>query len=539
MHLRKALSVLSKSSPYSVSTLRTGVPDQQQRSKDYLYVTSDIDTEFNAGLENSQEGDLLFLCGSSGDGKSEILTKACKDPNFSHIKFHLDATHSKTQHGSAIDCLDNLFDEYNSSGFTLAVGINIGMMQKFIKFGSEKHQNIKDHLEKFLQNRHIKGFKTGKASFYDFESYPRVSFENEEISSAFIKKFLDKLTAPENGNPFWEAYIKDESLGHSHAQNFKLLSDDRIKKGIVNLVGSIRLYDEQFLVPRTFVDFIYKLITTDNSDGLIGNLFSNLDNDISLKICSHDPIKKRSRYLDDFLLSKATKSLNQETIDCSYYLNTISGINLSNYGLIRLASIVSDSIAEKFPASLLSRIHCNSIQSKYLSLHRIFKLDLISESNEDILSEIIDDSFLPSVIKYINRSAPIDLNGYIICRDLDGFFVCNKLEIYLDIEEIENSKSVNPEFLTLPFIINDKNTISLDLDINLLSLVERIKSGFLPNRNLLNSYAKLDEFIRDIILASSKSEEVKVYKKDELDIFYAEARKGNRGYTLKGACSVK
>lgn len=35
---------------------------------------------------------IAFLCGSSGDGKSEMLTR-CKKKLDSRVKFHLDATH--------------------------------------------------------------------------------------------------------------------------------------------------------------------------------------------------------------------------------------------------------------------------------------------------------------------------------------------------------------------------------------------------------------------------------------------------------------
>lgn len=112
MKLKEALSILSKSSPYSVSTLRKGELDAQLIAKEYLYVRSDIDIDFESGLKKSSKGELLFLCGSSGDGKSEILTRLCRNEDYSSIRFHLDATHSKTQHGSAVDCLNSLFDEY-------------------------------------------------------------------------------------------------------------------------------------------------------------------------------------------------------------------------------------------------------------------------------------------------------------------------------------------------------------------------------------------------------------------------------------------
>jgi len=538
MKLKEALNVLSKSSPYSVSTLRTGEPDSQLLAKEYLYVQSQIDRDFEEALKVAESGRLLFLCGSSGDGKSEVLTRLCRKIEFSDVVFHLDATHSKTQHGSAIDCLDKLFDRYFQEGFTLVVGINIGMIQKFIKYGADQHIEIKDLFGQFLKNRSVKGFTAGKVSFFNFESYPRISFGTKTISSDFVIDFLSNLTRSVPENPFWNAYLNDEKEGVVAAKNYKLLCDKSIQKGLINLLGLIRLYDEQFLVPRTFVDFIYKLIASDNPDGLVGNLFSSLENDISSKIQQHDPIRSRSEALDNYLLAKATDTLDQESIECSTYLNEFSGLVLSSIGTIRLASLLPETIQSKFPNSYFSDISNSLATEHYLELHRIFSKSELNESDEDRLICIIEEKFLGSVLRYINRPISQELNGYVLSREVEEFFICNKIDIALDVAEVERVSDRAPEFMTVPFLVNDDVEVTLDLDVKLMSLVNRIGSGFLPNRNLLNEYTKLDEFIRDIISATSKSEEVIVYRKSNLNIFYAEVKKGRRGYTLRGSCSV-
>jgi len=538
MRLKNRLSVLSKSSPYSVSTLRTEEPSDDLISKEYLYVRSDIDTEFDGALKNSSMGDLLFLCGSSGDGKSEILTRLCRNTDNTSIRFHLDATHSKTQHGSAVACLDNLFDEYEQERFTLAIGINIGMMQKFIKYGADRHIEIKKFLNDFLEHRHLKGFRSGKASFFDFESYPRIDFSSSCISSDFVTQFFDNLTRESETNPFWNAYKEDEQYGLVEAKNYRLLGDERIQQAIIELLGLIRLYDEQFLVPRTFVDFIYKLIVTNHEDGLIGNLFSPLDNEISEKILLHDPVNVRSEELDDYFLAKATNTLCPVTVDSLKYLDEFSGLRLSSFGSVRLASILSETVINEFPSSYLAKIPSIFHSKSYLELHSIYIKDEINDRDEDTLISVLEGSFINAVIKYINRAFSKDINGYLLSRNVKDFFVCNKVEIALDLEAIEKMTHIAPEYLEVPYIVNETYEVSLDLDIKLLSLVEKIDTGFLPNRNLLNEYAKLDEFIRDIITATSKSEEIKVFRKDDLDILFAEVKKGRRGYTVKGACSV-
>ncbi len=75
MNLREALSVLSKSSPYAVATASELDNSEFDQLKRCLYVETDIERAFKKKLESIKSDEVIFLCGSSGDGKSEILTK--------------------------------------------------------------------------------------------------------------------------------------------------------------------------------------------------------------------------------------------------------------------------------------------------------------------------------------------------------------------------------------------------------------------------------------------------------------------------------
>jgi DNA phosphorothioation-dependent restriction protein DptF len=78
MDLRQALSVLSKSSPYAVSTERTDlISTELDNIKNYLHITTEIETDFKAQLISLSPTDkkIIFLCGSSGDGKSEMRSR--------------------------------------------------------------------------------------------------------------------------------------------------------------------------------------------------------------------------------------------------------------------------------------------------------------------------------------------------------------------------------------------------------------------------------------------------------------------------------
>jgi DNA phosphorothioation-dependent restriction protein DptF len=150
LNLRKVLSVLSKSSPYAVSTDRAEtVSASLDDVKKYLYIQTDIEQDFLKELSSlsSNKQKIIFLCGSSGDGKSEILTKYCH--KFSNrADFHLDATHSFKPNDSAIETLDKVFQDFSDGSKPLVVGINIGMLGNYAEEGN--HEQIKQSIKSFL-----------------------------------------------------------------------------------------------------------------------------------------------------------------------------------------------------------------------------------------------------------------------------------------------------------------------------------------------------------------------------------------------------
>lgn len=528
MYLKSVLSILSKSSPYSVSTLRSGKPDEPLKIKNYLYVSSQIESDFEDALLNAQPGSLFFLCGSSGDGKSEILTRLYKQFQ-NKIRFHLDATHSKKQHSTAVDCLDELFDQYKQTQCALAIGINIGMMQKFIKFGDQRHDDIKSYLKKFFEKEKVTPFIIEHVHFFDFEDYPRLDFFNNTITSSFVSEFINKLTEQSDSNPFWQAYLNDLEAHNIAAYNYKLLLNKTVQRNLIKLFGLIRLYHEQFLTPRIFVDFIYKLIVTIHPDGLIGNLFSSLDNDIFQKIVNLDPNKMRNKDIDDFNLAYSTRTLSDEDNAYISYLNQLSGITLSLKGLIQLAYLMKDDNNEY--SSKLSKAFNNKEKEYYLKLIEIYSADDISSEDEIILDEIITKIFIDAIYKYVNRHLPKSSGSYIITRELPHYFISSKADIYFDFNWIKNYKLVRTSSIPIPLMINEQDPIIFNLDINLLALALKIHNGFLPNRQKQDELSQFEELISQIIRKIKEVEDIQLFNKQNKNT--TKIVKNRSGYSIK------
>jgi DNA phosphorothioation-dependent restriction protein DptF len=199
LSLRQALSVLSKSSSYAVSTDTELSNSEYDLLKKCLYVSTDIEEAFKNKLCDLDTNSILFLCGSSGDGKSELLTKY-KKKHEQYVDFHLDATHSFGAKTSAIQTLDNLFTTSKSSGRALVVGVNVGMLGNYEKEGSDEHVGIRAAIEHFLEVN--ANAEHGQCEFLSFESFPKFVLDKGTVRADFFKSILNRVVRDDSSNKF-------------------------------------------------------------------------------------------------------------------------------------------------------------------------------------------------------------------------------------------------------------------------------------------------------------------------------------------------
>ena len=195
-----------------ITRVSTYLAVQIRRTTSWLFVQQDIETDLRKLLASLQGQKIIFLCGSSGDGKSEILTR-CITEYQDKFDFHLDATHSFAPHQSAIQALDEKFDEHKRGFKPLVLGINIGMLANYSNEGDTRHQEIKESIDRFLSgqlNNKLRPIPDGSVFYLDFEQYARFNFQREGGSySAFARSLLKKLTCEDVANPFFLIAKKD------------------------------------------------------------------------------------------------------------------------------------------------------------------------------------------------------------------------------------------------------------------------------------------------------------------------------------------
>ncbi|MDE9444772.1 DNA phosphorothioation-dependent restriction protein DptF [Xenorhabdus bovienii] len=527
MLLEKYLNILSKSSPYAVSTLRKSDDDDDYvlRIKKYLYIQSDIEHDFSNALACSKNSEIFYLCGSSGDGKSEILTRCYRKYN-QEIIFHLDATHSYSQHSSAVDCLNNLFSKYKCEQFKLAIGINIGMMQKFIRFGSSEHEDIKENMRSFFYNRHVKGYVNEKSHFYDFECYPRIVLDNRKIKSSFVSEFITRLTAQKLDNPFWSAYIENKKNNEQLYKNYKFLSIPNVQKKLVELFCLIRLYEEQFLIPRTFADFIFNILTLDNKKTLADNVFTLFDNELSKKMINFDPAKKRNEFLDNFVVEYYIGMLDNNLKSDIEDLRNNFGCGDGVSTIIRQAFLLHGNDKYKFLQKSVSEGYANNVLDIYLRLHDItFKID-INSNDEDWYDEFVEDIVAKSLFMFANRNAISLGNEYLSMRDMgDGVYVGVKTSITANYDLLEKNKMHSIDFIPIYLNVNDTPLAEFKLDIKLLDFMINIIDGYKPNMQNKGIVIKLEELLNSILYASSEAKDLMIVTKEKTEIVSEKSRK--------------
>ncbi|OXX68851.1 DNA phosphorothioation-dependent restriction protein DptF, partial [Vibrio sp. V03_P4A6T147] len=299
MTLLDALSILSKSSPFAVSTERDDQYDNLLTYKKHIYVQTDIEADFKKALLSAKSNEIIFLCGSSGDGKSEILTQYSQKYKATH-DFHLDATHSFSPSQTAIHALDERFTKFKGNDKPLVVGINIGMLGNYAEEGANPHNDVKASIKAFLENQ--ADDIPENHTFLDFERYPKFTLSHEANTSDFAAQFLARLTEASLENPFFALYDSEvKKSGHSVlTANYALLGLDSVQKNIIALLLKARLIKDQFLTARALLDFVFRILAMDGY--LFDNLFSGADNELLENIQSFDPSNIHTRKIDEFVL---------------------------------------------------------------------------------------------------------------------------------------------------------------------------------------------------------------------------------------------
>lgn len=509
--LRSALAVLSKSSPQAVEIEQ----DEADKNvyKQYLYIPTDIEKDFSRQLDELQPGEIIFLCGSSGDGKSAILTRYSRKHR-DRIKFHLDATHSLNPHKDAVSELDRLFSDVTETKQPLVVGINVGMMGNYAEGGREAHREIRASM-----NAHIQGDtdSTSNHYFFDFERYPKFEFRDHAAHSNFAEAFMQRLTQHES-NPFIDLLEEHDNRGEEQVlcANFKMLMLPSVQQVIVDALMKARLIKDQFMTSRALLDFIHHLLTSPCY--LFDNLYASADNELSQRIVGFDPANIRSKQIDQFILelklglidgefNEFREALRQlglgEELEPDSYIrlfHMLQGTEFSNNYHARFESDFSNSLLEQF--------------ARIWKLHDSYYNDSPKEDAHAIQS-FYNDVLLDGLRRYMNRRAPDLRRGQYFITEYNRVKVVAALKIKPDFSAIANDKALHAASFSAHVKVGDTPLPGMIVGINLYELLIKLKAGYRPNKHDKSTVLILDELVSQIIEVANREDTLFFFDESE------------------------
>jgi len=509
MDLRQALGMLSKSSPYAVSTAGAEISNELASVKQYLYVKTDIELAFEEKLQSIDADEIVFLCGSSGDGKSEILTRY-RDKYAGAIDFHLDATHSFEPDMTAVETLNSMFAEFKSSNNGLVVGVNIGMLGNYAREGAEEHDAIKEAIHSFLEGEEV----NGKYVFIDFESFSKFNIASGEVCSDFFSTLLSKIVSDSEHNPY-EEYLQQAIAQRNDAilvSNIRQLRDPGVQKTVICLLLSARIRKDQFITARMLLDFIYCILT--GPGYLFDNLFNGGDNELLEALSYFDPSVIRNKKLDLFVIHRKLQiedndfSKFAEEIDNRFDIKGVTDAQ----SLVRCLYLFKDT---DFECTYIKEYQDAFDESAFHTYKDIWELHKQYDDSPELkerLKRFYSRIVLASINMYANRNATYLAKDQFYISSHGDCDLAADIELSVSYKDIVQDTEKDISGFKLHLAVNDEPLEQVFMNANLLEMMMRVVAGFRPNKHDKNSVVLLDEIVNKITEIANASSILFLYK---------------------------
>ncbi|HGC0756195.1 TPA: DNA phosphorothioation-dependent restriction protein DptF [Escherichia coli] len=521
--LRKALGVLAKSSSFSVTTVTHRQKDEFDQLKEQLFVKQEIETELQRYLDVAKPGEIIFLCGSSGDGKSEILTRCKSNPRYQQrFSFHLDATHSFAPRQSAIDALNDLFSNHHQYSSPLLIGINTGMLANFAREGAECHLAIRTAIDSFLSadQEESRPYRSGHCSFFDFEHYPKFQFNEKKQYSSFIKTLLDNLTRNDDSNLFQFIFRHDETVNPElkEVANYKLLCLPGVQDVLITQLFKARLIKDQFVTTRTLLDFLHHLLM--GPGYLFDNLFTGAENDLIKKVSDFDPARLHTYEIDQFILRYELCLVDPELDD---FLAALAPLHIRfdrqcvNPGdaasLIRLFWLLQDESLGNNYHQKFSVFFNESLFEHYSEIWHLHKNYIADSEQKKALNRFYTSELIAGIQRYANRKAPelsMQKEEFFL-GEYGGVKITAPVELKPDWEAIRNKNTAHPTGFDVHLKVGQNSLLPVRIGLNLFELLNKLNNGYRPNKYDKNAIVLLDEIVDLITEQAKSSSEIKFY----------------------------
>jgi len=494
--LISSIEKLSKSSPDAVFTSKLISNAPSDDIYDYIYIKTQIEKDYKLLLGEYRNAKvIIFLCGSSGDGKSAIIGK--NHMYFSkYYDIHIDATHSFRPDQTAIEALDDVFTKFKENPKSLIVGINMGVLLNYIREGSVEHEDIKEKIKLY----DTKQSNLDDIKFINFENYPKFQMHDGKITSTFISSLLQKISNPSKNNPFFTAFQSDldENIRYIDHQNFYLLGLEPIQNKIVELLVTVHLKYDQFLTTRSILDLIYVLLRDPRL--LIDQLFEHDSNTILENTQKEDPILFRTQHLDTFILERSNNKKDEALEKFVHQFNEKSGFQILQnndvHTLVRTFYLFRECECCNNYHQRFNNDFMDSSTLQYVKL--IHANQNYSLKTKPIL-QVFYKEIKKAIFTYANKHNPSLSSKELFQFDtINGYGIATSLEITAAWSNIEGNNKHNINNFQCFLKIGEHSIEPFTVSLNMYKLILAINNGYRPNKHDRNTIIIFDEVLDKI-----------------------------------------
>lgn len=521
------LQVLQTSSNESVSNANSFGPLSR-----YMHVDRPIQMELENTLKQVKENgvpSLILLCGSVGDGKSHLLAYINKThPELLEgFGIHNDSTESYDSDKNSVETLERVLASFEKEGTAnnhLIIAINLGVLHNF--YSKQRKLGKFNALCDFIESSGVfdKGHsqQKSKAGFHliNFAETQPYMLTNEGPKSPFFIKLIDKITNPDDSNPFYQAWLQDRQRGITTAAhyNYQLLQHKEVKESIVQALIEVMIKKKVFLSNRAFYNFIYEIIvpvkvpknlndwSISVKDMLPNLMFGHPDRSPLLAALNDiDPLKRRLE-ATDCLVTNFILTLNPY----QYVVDEL-GEELSDGAWNSVNDMHQNKNQTEF-ARLLVRQHALIYRKEYSDRYSEFLKYLYAfySGDEDDIGHLFE---LIEKVIYAWKGSPRDRFVFVDAPN-KKFRLAVEININPEVDErlfgSEHGTGLVQRFTpSMRLGFSQKGQVFMfELDYQLFELLKQIDDGYRPNRQDVQDALQFSEFFDRILKSADKNTNV-------------------------------
>lgn len=242
-----------------------------------LYIPTDEDDFVESFFVDKyeQDGQLLVITGSAGDGKSALLSKSFRRAqqegiaSLTEADIHMDATASTGKMETYDETLTRFFDRvqdrlHSETGARTGIAINLGLAIDFFdrRGFSEKYPAIWAAIKSAKTRRtyHDDPIHVLNLTHRDlYDTHP------ERLGDGLLRELVDKFDGSDPASPFYDAYgtEKKECPAGSNCPlqyNMEQFTDPAVRDRVTELLAAKSVIDTVYLNPRRMLDHIASML---------------------------------------------------------------------------------------------------------------------------------------------------------------------------------------------------------------------------------------------------------------------------------------